>query len=199
MRAYGMPRCIGRQRPQLVPDRLGPDRGRGVRPAVAPPVAESSGQGQQDLDVVAGALRPVEGLADALDAPLRVGHRALGLAPRRGGRKHHVGHLRRLGEEDVLHDQVIEAAAAAPGAGDVGFGLGRVLAEAVHRPQLALLHGVEHGGEVLALAGAGWWCPMPGRTWPVPRRRRSPGTRAGGRGWHPCPRRPGRCSGLAAG
>ena len=52
-------------------------------------------------------------LRHALHAPLAAGHGALGLAPARRRRKDDVGQLAGLREEDVLHDQVFQARAAA--------------------------------------------------------------------------------------
>ena len=63
----------------------------------------------QDGDVVAGAVRRLQRLPHALHAALAAGHRALGLAPRRGGRQHDVGELGGPGQEHVLDDDVIEA------------------------------------------------------------------------------------------
>ena len=75
------------------------------------------------LDVVAGAGRRLERAAHALHATLAVGDGALRLGPPRGRRQHDVRELGGLGEEDVLHDQVVEAAQQAHGARLVGLGL----------------------------------------------------------------------------
>ena len=56
------------------------------------------------------------------------------LAPRRRRRQHDVGQLRRLGEEDVLHDEVVEALAAGGCACSLSASrLRRVLADARRR------------------------------------------------------------------
>ena len=80
-------------------------------------MAEPPGEGQKDLDVVAGALGSVEGLAHPLHPPLGVGDGPFGLAPRGSGRKHDVGHLGGLGQKDVLHHQMFETLQAAAGSG----------------------------------------------------------------------------------
>ena len=75
-------------------------------------MAEVGGDGEQDLDVVTSVAGRVERLADQLHATLGVGDRAVGLAPRRRPRQHDVGELGGLGEEDVLHDEMVEAASS---------------------------------------------------------------------------------------
>ena len=44
---------------------------------------------------------------------------------------------RRLGQEDVLHDEMFELGDAGPGVIEVGVGHGRVLAHDVHAPDFA--------------------------------------------------------------
>ncbi len=64
--------------------------------------------------------------------------------------------MRQLGgarEEDVLHHERIEPLEQALGAVLVGFGLRGVLADRVDAVQLAVLHGVEHVRQVLAVPG----------------------------------------------
>src|SRR5665213_2653907 len=56
-----------------------------------------------------------------------------------------------LGEEDVLHDQVVKAAQEAHGASLVGLAARRVLADYVERLQLVVVHRLEHLAEVIAL------------------------------------------------
>ena len=123
-RAYDIPACIGDRRAQLVPDPLGAL----VVGAVVPVVAEAARPGRcRMLHVVAGLARRVERLAHALHPALGVGDGAVALAPRRRAGQHDVGELRGLGEEDVLHDEVVEALEqlrrrAAPSASDwAGF------------------------------------------------------------------------------
>ena len=111
-----------------------------------------------------------------------------------------VGQLRGLGEQDVLHHQEVEAREQLARVLDVGLGLRRVLADHVQRAQLAALHGLEHLGQVPAVARHDRRRPMPARSARAPRRRaRCPGSRAACSGSPPCRRRPARCSGRAAG
>ena len=95
----------------------------------------------------------VERLAHALHAPLGVGDRSLGLAPRRRAGQHDIGQLGGLGEVDVEHDHVVEALEQVQRVRRVGLGLGRVLADHEQRTQLAALHRLEHLGEVPAGLG----------------------------------------------
>ena len=64
--------------------------------------------------------------------------------------KHHVGHPGRLGHEDVLHHQEVQAPEELLVLVLVGVGLHRVLPDDVHAPDLAVGHGVHHLGLVLA-------------------------------------------------
>jgi hypothetical protein len=113
----------GRERSQLVPHLLG----RLVRPVLS----QAPGDLEEDLDVVPGPGRRLERLAHPLDAALGVGDGALRLAPRRAGGQDHVGHLGRLGHDDVLDDEVVEALEQFDGVAHVGLGLSRVLAQDV--------------------------------------------------------------------
>ena len=133
-----------RERPQLVPHLLG---GR-----VAPVVAQPRGQLADDLDVVARLSRRVERAAHALDAPLAVRDGPFGLAPARRGGQHDVGELGGAGEEDVLHDEVVEPLEQVQRVHRVGLRLRRILADDVQRLQLAALHRLEHLRQVPAVA-----------------------------------------------
>ena len=146
-----------RERAQLVPDVL--------RARAAEVVAEPARELVDDLDVVARLARRVERLAHALHAALARGHRSLGLAERRRGGQHDVGELRRLRQEEVLHDEMVEPFEQADRALLVGFALRRVLADHVDRRERAVLHRLEHAGEVQA--------DRSGRSVVVPRRLRS--------------------------
>ena len=183
---------VRRQRAQLVPDLLG-----GL---VVPFVAEPRGEVDQDPRVVARLAGRVERLAAALHAPLAVRDRALRLGPagRRG--QDDVRHLRGRGEEDVLDDEVLEAADQLLDVMRVGVGLDGVLAEHEQRRQLAALHRLEHLGHVPPVLRLELGAPHAARTSRPPRdRSRGPGSRAAGWGSRPCRRRPARCSGRAAG
>ena len=63
-----------------------------------------------------------------------------------------MGELGGLGEEQVLHHEMVEAAQQVHRVFDVGLRLRRVLAEAVDGAQLAALHRLEHLRQVLAVA-----------------------------------------------
>ncbi len=92
----------------------------------------------------------VDRLADALDAPFRVGDRALALGPGGGRRQDDVRELGRPGQEQVLHDEHVEPLEQTDGAALVGLGLDRVLADAVHGGEVAPLHRIEHARQVPA-------------------------------------------------
>ena len=51
--------------------------------------------------------------------------------------QNHVGHHRRLGQEDVLHHQMLELGDAGAGVIEIGIRHRRVLALDVHAPDLA--------------------------------------------------------------
>ncbi len=56
--------------------------------------------------------------------------------------QHDVGEVRRFGEEDVLHDQMIERGERFAGVIDIRIGHRRVFAHDVHAANLVLLGGV---------------------------------------------------------
>jgi len=60
-----------------------------------------------------------------------------------------VRQLGGLGEEDVLHHQVVEAGQQTHGARLVGFGTRRVFADDVDGVHLAVFHRLEHLAEVI--------------------------------------------------
>ena len=72
------------------------------------------------------------------------------LRPGRAGRQDDIGEFGRLGQEQVLDDEEVEALEQADGALLVGLGLDRVLADAVHGGQVAALHRIEHPRQVPA-------------------------------------------------
>ena len=142
-----MPPCIGLQRAQLVPRLLaasaGPSRGRGA--ARARQMIHWSSRASPGR---------VDRLAHQLHAALGVGHGPAGrLAPRRRRREDDVGHLARLGHEDVLGDHEVQALQQRERALGVGLGLRGVLAQDVERRELAALHAVEHLRQVPAALG----------------------------------------------
>ena len=72
-------------------------------------------------------------------------------------------HLRGVGEEDVLHHQVIEAAQKTDSATLVRLAARRVLADDVERAEVAAIHRLEHLAQMPPLPG---W---KGRATPGPR------------------------------
>ncbi len=133
------------ERADLVPDLLG----RARRPVPAHPPGELD----HDRQVVARLARWSERPPDALDPPLRVGDSPLGLGPGGGRRQDDIGQLAGPGQEDVLDDQELEVREEPDRPVLVGLGLDRVLADAVDRGQAAVLHRVEHPGQVEAPPG----------------------------------------------
>src|SRR6266852_1199815 len=103
-----------RKAPALVPYLLG-----GRLPPVAP---EAPRDLADDLDVVTRPRRRLERASHALHATFAAGYRSLRLGPsgRRG--QNDVCKLGGLCQEDVLHDQVLEAAEQADGSRLVGLG-----------------------------------------------------------------------------
>ena len=93
---------------------------------------------QKSSSRVAGRL---DRLAAELHHAIGVRHGADLLGPRGRG-QHDVGEVRRFGEEDVLHDQMIERGERLAGVIDVRIGHRRVFAHDVHAADLVLLGGV---------------------------------------------------------
>ena len=140
------------QPPDLVPDGLG------VR--LAPRAAHAVGEVEDDGQVVARAGRRLDRLAHPLDAALGVGDGALALRPGSRRREDDVGQRRGLGQEEVLHDEELEALEQVDRALLVGLGLDRVLADAVDRGQVAALDRVEHPRQVPAAPGRDGDAPL---------------------------------------
>ncbi len=82
-------------------------------------------------------------LAHARDAPFRVGERAV-LFQERRAREEHMRVLRRLVQEQVLHDQALERGERGRDVLGVRVGLRHVLALHVHRPETAVECRLEH-------------------------------------------------------
>jgi hypothetical protein len=133
---------MGSDGAELVPDLL--------RRRFAPVVTQPPGDLRDDPQLVARARRRIDRLAHALDAPFAVGDGPLALAPRRGGRQDDVRELRRAREEDLLHDEMVEAAQPVLDVVRVGVGLRGILADDVERRQVAPVHRAQHLGEVHA-------------------------------------------------
>ena len=112
-----------------------------------------------------GLARRIEGLAAHLHQPVGVGEGA-GLFGEGGGRQDHVGEVGGLGQEDVLHHQVIQRGQRFARMVGVGVGHRRVLAHDVHAAHLAGLDRVHHldhrqAGLVVERPAA---CPRPSRS-----------------------------------
>ena len=80
-------------------------------------------------------------LPPELHQPVGVGEGA-GLFGKRGRGQDHVGEIRGLGEEDVLHDQHLELRERRARVAHVGIRHRRVLAHHVHATDLARVNGV---------------------------------------------------------
>ena len=141
----GHPTVHRGERTALVPDLLGR--------RLAPVVPESPRELGDDPRVVARIAGRVERLADTLHAPLAVRHRPLGLAPRGRARQDDVGHLRRLCRDDVLDDEEVEPAEQLARVRRIRLRLRGVLADHVERPELAVLHRLEHLRQMPAVRG----------------------------------------------
>jgi hypothetical protein len=116
-------------------------------------VAEPAGDLDDDPDVVPRPLGRLERSPHTLHPALAVGDGAFGLAPRRARRQDDGGQLRGAGQEDVLHDEVVEVAEQLDGVLALGLRLRGVLADHVQGGHLTVLHGLEHPRQVQAVAG----------------------------------------------
>ena len=112
-----------------------------ARMGVAPGEADALREILDQLPVLARlAGRADDGTAD-LHLAVGVGEGAPFLRMG-GGRQDHVGEPRRLGEEDVLDDEVLQMGERLADMALVGVRHGRVLAHDVHALDAALMHGV---------------------------------------------------------
>ena len=121
-----------------------------------------------------------------------------GLLREGGGRQHHVGVQRRLGQEDVLHDEMLELGQRLARMVQVGVRHRRVLAHDVHALDLAgvdRVHDLDHGQAALRIERL---CPRASRTGRGCRHSRPAGSRDRPSGSGRRRRRPARCSGRAA-
>ena len=115
------------------PRHLGVDIGRAL---VGPVEAHSPGDFPDDPDVVPRLAGQGERLPAHLDLPVGVGDRAGLLRPGRG-RQYDIGMPGRLGQEQVLHHQMIEFGEGGAGVGGVRVGHRRILAHDVHAVDFA--------------------------------------------------------------
>ena len=151
----------------------------------------------EDPEVRLGFSGRVQGLAAELHHAVGVGDGAVLLGPRGGG-QHHVGEVAGLGEEDVLHHQVLELRHRRARVVDVRIRHRRVLAHHVHAADLALVgrvHDLDHRQAGLLVE--------PGAPELLEALVRLVGAdalvvRDTSSGSGPSPRRPARCSGRAA-
>ena len=109
------------------------------------PLRHALGELARDPPVGPRLARPREGLAHALDAPLRVGERALLLGERRR-RQEDVGARGRLVQEEILHDEDVELLDRLLRVVEVGLREERVLADDVHGARLAVEAPFDHLG-----------------------------------------------------
>jgi hypothetical protein len=133
----------GREAATFIPDLL--------RRRVAKIATEASRELANDVDVVDGARRRLERTPHSLHAALAVRHRAFGLRPAGRSRQHDVSELGGLRQEDVLDDQVVEAAEQANRTLLVRLAPRRILADDVCSSKLTVLHRFEHLAQVVAL------------------------------------------------
>ena len=99
-------------------------------------VAHAGGEVGDDLPVGPGLARWLDGLADSLDAALGVGEGAV-LLGETGPRQDEVGQGGRLGQEDVLDQEEVEALQGPADVADVRVGDHGVLAHDVEGPDLS--------------------------------------------------------------
>ncbi len=115
-------------------------------------VAHLCGEFTDDLPVFLRFTWRVLGFAPHLNTPLGAG---LGAAPFRiaGGRQDDVGEFGGLGQEDILHDQELQALEGLPDMVEVRVGEHRVLAHDVHALEFAGVVGqdVHHDGDLVAV------------------------------------------------
>ena len=111
--------------------------------AVGPAQPQALGQLLNDPQVLARVAGRVDGLAAHLHQPVGVGETA-GFLGKGARRQDHVGQVGGLGQEDVLHHQVVERGQRLAGVVGVGVGHRRVLAHHVHAAHTAGLDGVHH-------------------------------------------------------
>ena len=171
--------------------------------AVGPLVAEVGGRSASRISMSSRASPGgSSALRHALHSALGVGDRAFALAPRRRSGQHDVGELGGLGEEDVLHDQMIEVPRAAGSSGRLSAsdwaGFSPITYSRLERRRRSMASNISVRCQ-----------PFSGRDRGRPRlasnllarHRVADVLEAGqlGSGSRPCRRRPARCSGRATG
>ena len=161
-------RAEGRRQPRDLVHDLG-------RVPVVHRVAQRVRQEDGDFPVLEPGAR-LHHLADARDPALGVGERAVLLEERRSGQEH-VRVLRRLVQEQILHDDALHRL---EGGGDVmrvGIRLRRILALDVHALEAAVERRLEHVRDAQARLGRAAARPSPSRTSRASRRPTRDGSR----------------------
>ncbi len=108
---------------------------------VVPVNADAASQLVENPEVFFRLAGRFNRLTSELHHAIGIGDGADLLRPRGGG-QHDVGEVRRFGEEDILHDQVIEGGERFAGVIDVRIGHRGVFSHDVHAANLVLLGGV---------------------------------------------------------
>ena len=108
---------------------------------VLPVESDAPGELDDQPEILSRVTGRFDRFASELHHAIRVGDRADLLRPRRGW-QHHVGEVGRLGEEDILHDEVIERGHRFACVIDVRIRHRRVLTHDVHPADLAFHRGV---------------------------------------------------------
>ena len=116
-------------------------------PGVLPAAAEALRDLLDDPEILARIARHVERAASELHHAVGVGDGA-GLLGPRGRRQHDIGEIRRLGEEDVLHHEVVHPRESFACVVRVGIRHRRILAHDVHAadlPGVNRVHDFDYG------------------------------------------------------
>ena len=113
------------------------------RMLIVPAGAEMVGDVLNDSPVRPRTLERLEHLVEPLDPPLGAREGPFLLQARRR-RQHDVGKLARVAEEDVLHDEEVELLEGGAHVVRVRVDDAHLLADEVHRLELALVDGVHH-------------------------------------------------------
>jgi hypothetical protein len=111
--------------------------------AVVPGQAQAFADLLDDPEILSCVTRGLDGLATHLHQAIGVGEGA-GFLRKSAGRQDHIGQVRGLGQEDVLHHHVLQAGHGLAGMVGVGVTHRRVLALHVHALDAAFLGGMHH-------------------------------------------------------
>ncbi len=114
---------------------------------VVPAAAHAVGDLLDDPQIVPRVARQRQRLAAHLHLAIGVGDGAVLLRPARG-RQHHIGIDRGLGEEEILHHEMLEMRQRLARMIEIGIGHRRILALDVHALDLVVMdrvHDLDHG------------------------------------------------------